>query len=355
MTVTSPAERMPGARADRAARPVSYRRHQFPQIAVFLVAVAVAVKLGVDSRSTMNNVNLWLIYSVSAIGFYWIFGVAGRFAFSHTFMMALGAYTSAFVSRHGWSPWIGLLCAAVATVIVATAVGAAVHRAHEFYFAIATIAVMEVGRIVFLRAESFTGPNGTAFNVESLSLFGVSLLEDADIFWFLLAVLGLMLVLAVLIDRSPLARRLVAARDNPQVARTTGVDVFGLQLMMFAIGSCVAGLSGALIGHWSGVVSMDSFGMDLSVGVFLMVVLGGLGSHWGAVVGAAFYVGMPELLSGLTRYQPLIYGSVLLVTIVAMPDGVIGGLNRLVARLRGRPAGPAPANPALAALRRLAP
>jgi branched-chain amino acid transport system permease protein len=326
-------------------RPISYRRHQFPQIAVFIAVVAILVKTFVHELSTMHNVNLWLLYSLAAIGFYWIFGVAGRFAFSHTFMMALGAYTSAFVIRKGYSPWLGILAAIVLTAVIAAVVGAAVHRASEFYFAIATIAVTQVGAIVFLRFDSFTGANGVALGVKPISVFGNTLLLDGDIFWFLLGVLGVVLVLAVLLDRSPLKRRLIAARDNPTVARTAGINVVWLQLMMFVLGSCVAAVAGALIGSWSGVVSNDSFGLDLSVGIFLMVVLGGLGSHWGAVIGAAFYVGLPELLSGISRYQPIIYGGVLLLTIVLVPDGITGALQRLSAKLRGQTVGadrPAP-------------
>jgi branched-chain amino acid transport system permease protein len=320
-------------------RPMSYRRHQFPQIAVFIAVVAVLVKSFVHQLSTMHNVNLWLIYSVAAIGFYWIFGVAGRFAFSHTFMMALGAYTSAFVIRKGYSPWLGILAAIALTAVIAAAVGAAVHRASEFYFAIATIAVTQVGGIVFLRFDSFTGPNGVSVGVKPLSVFGNTLLLDGDVFWLLLGILGIVLALAVLLDRSPLKRHLIAARDNPTVARTVGINVGWLQLMMFVLGSCVAAVAGALIGSWSGVVSNDSFGLDLSVGIFLMVVLGGLGSHWGAVVGAAFYVGVPEVLSGISRYQPIIYGGVLLVTIVLVPDGITGALQRLAAKLRGHSVG----------------
>jgi branched-chain amino acid transport system permease protein len=321
-------------------RPVSYRRHQFPQILIFLAITAILVKSFVSELSTMHNVNLWLLYSVAAVGFYWIFGVAGRFAFSHTFMMALGAYTSAFISREGYSPWLGILGAIVLTAVISAAVAAAVHRANEFYFAIATIAVTQVGGIVFMRYETFTGPNGISVGVKPISIFGKTLLLDGDIFWLLLAVLGITLTLAVLLDRSPLKRRLIAARDNPMVARTAGINVFWLQLMMFVMGSCVAAVSGALIGSWSGVVSNDSFGLDLSVGIFLMVVLGGLGSHWGAVIGAAFYVGVPQVLSSISRYQPIIYGGVLLVVIVLMPDGVTGALQRLSTKMRGTPGGP---------------
>ncbi len=334
-------------------RPVSYRRHQFPQILVFLGLVALLTKTLNPDLSTMHNINLWLVYSVTAVGFYWIFGIAGRFAFSHTFMMALGAYMSGFVISKGYSPWLGILAAIGLVGVVSAAVAAAVHRANEFYFAIATIAVTQVGSIVFTRFEAFTGPNGVRVGVQPISIFGKTLLLDGDVFWLLLAALGLILLLAVLIDRSPLKRRLIAARDNPMVARTAGINVFWLQLMMFVLGSCVAAVSGALIGSWSGVVSQDSFGLDLSVGIFLMVVLGGLGSHWGAVVGAAFYVGLPQVLSGISKYQPIIYGAVLLLTIILVPDGITGALQRLTARLKGG----TPQSPysAMSALRRLLP
>jgi branched-chain amino acid transport system permease protein len=316
--------------------PTSFRRHQYPQVAIFLGLTALLVPVVVTSRSGMYDVNRWLIYSVAAIGFYWVFALAGRFAFSHPFMMALGAFTSAFIARQGLSPWLGILGALIAGAVLAALVGVAVRRASEFYFAIATLAVAQVGAIVFVRAEAFTGPSGIVAGVPPLSLPGLSLVTDPEIFWLLLAVLGVVLLLAVWIDRSPLRRRLIAARDNPVVARSAGIAVDRLYIGFYALGSAVGAVSGAIIGSWTGVVSNEGFGMDLSVGIFLMVVLGGMGSHWGPVAGAAFYVGVPRLLAGVSEYSSIIYSVVLLVTIVLIPDGLIGSLQRLTARLTGQ-------------------
>ncbi len=317
-------------------RPVSYGRHQYPQVAVFLLLTVIVTRTQVESLSAMRDVNLWLVYSLTAVGFYWVFGLAGRFAFSHTFMMALGAFTSAFVARQGVSPWLGILAALLVTALAATLIGAACHRASDFYFAIATLAVSQVGAIVFVRAEGFTGPSGVVSGVPPLSSPWGDLVADTDVFWLLVLALGLVLVLAVWIDRSPLRRRLVAARDNPMVARSAGIPVGRLQLGFFALGSSVAGASGAIIGSWTGVVSNDTFGIDLAIGIFLMVVLGGLGSHWGAVAGAAFYVGVPHLLSGVAEYEAIIYSGVLLLTIILVPDGIIGASQRAISRVTHR-------------------
>jgi branched-chain amino acid transport system permease protein len=344
--------RHPSAAASEVPTPAVYRRHQFPQVVIFALLVIFVLRPAVTSLSGVHELNLWLIYSLAALGFYWIFGLAGRFAFSHTFMMALGGFTSAYMCRHGASPWEGVLAAVASTAVVAAVVGAAISRAQEFYFAIATIAVTQVGTVVFVQAQKFTGPSGVASGVPALSFFGKQLLQDRQIFWLLLAILLAALVLAILIDRSPLRRRLVAARDNPRVAASAGIPVFGLQLLMFVLGSAVAGLSGALIGAWSGIITNDSFGIDLTVGILLMVVLGGLNSHWGAVVGAGFYVLVPEELSSLLKYQAIIYSGVLLLTIIVMPEGIVGALQRLGNFVLGR-AAPPPGADATNALQRL--
>jgi branched-chain amino acid transport system permease protein len=125
-------------------------------------------------------------------------------------------------------------------------------------------------------------------------------------------------------------RELAAVRETPLVARTTGVRVGRLRLVMFVLGSATGGLSGALITGWQGFIGVDSFGLDLGIGLFLMVILGGVASHWGALAGAAFYVAVPELLSGLQQYMSIIYGALLLVVIMVFPSGLVGVWRQLV-------------------------
>jgi branched-chain amino acid transport system permease protein len=160
------------------------------------------------------------------------------------------------------------------------------------------------------------------------------------VFRFLVAVIGVTMLVAALIERSPLRREAVATRDAAVIAQTAGVPVLRVNLTMFALGSAMGGLSGALIGHWGGIVAADSFGIPLGIGLFLMVILGGSGSPWGALVGAAFYVWVPELLASFTSWKQVIYGSLLLVTIIALPEGIIGLLRRAAALVdRRRPPG----------------
>jgi branched-chain amino acid transport system permease protein len=338
-TVTdAPAEPVPEELAGPAAGPRrSAAWAPYARLAAFLVLTPLVVLSQVESRSVMYLVNLWLVYSVAVVGFYWVFGLAGRFAFCQTFSMALGAYLSAWATREGLSPWVGLVVALVGTTLILGLVGMAIARADALYFAVGTIAVLELGLVVFRRWTAFTGRDGTVVGIAPHSFLGTELIDDREVFWLLLGILGAVLLLAVFIDRSPLRRKAIAARDIPMVARTLGVRVARLQLMFFVLGSCTAALSGWMLGHWSGVVGIDTFGVEVAIGIFLMLVLGGMHSYWGPVVGAAFYVAVPQVLEDFEEYQSLIYAGLLLVVVILLPSGLTG----VVARLRtGRSGAP---------------
>jgi branched-chain amino acid transport system permease protein len=311
------------------ARPPEYRRRHLTAIAVFVVLTAVAGPLVGSTRSSQFLVNLWLVYSVAAVGFYWVFGLAGKFAFCQTFMMALGGYVSAWVTRSlgEGSFLVGMAAAIVSTAVVAGVVGLLVRRAQHFYFAIATFAVTQIGMTIFAHADAFTGPNGQTVGIEPASLFGFEFLRDESVFWLFLGVLTLCLVLAAFIERSPMRRDAIAARDNRTVAELAGVRATRVHVVLFMLGSALGGVSGALVGHWQGVIGADSFGIDLAIGLFLILLLGGQDSIWGPVIGSAIFVALPTLLSGIEAYGPIVYGVLLLVVVLALPRGIAGSVR----------------------------
>jgi branched-chain amino acid transport system permease protein len=314
------------SRSTSPQRPPVYDQHQYVKIALFLAAAAIiGPAIGSTSPSRQFNVDLWVVYSITAIGFYWVFSLAGKFAFCQVFMMSVGGYTSAWVIHGGEWPFVAGVAAAVAvTALIALVVGLLLGSAPHLFFALGTLALTEIGAVVFTQWTAFAGPGGTVVGIPPASIFGYTFFTDIQMFWLMLLVLGLVLLLGAWIDRSPVRRFAIAGRDNPMVAVLLGVPVARTELGLFTLGSALGGLSGALVASWTGSVSSDSFGFSLAIGVFLMLILGGAKTIWGPVVGAAFYVVAPNLLAGFTSLEPLIYGGLLLIVIVALPDGLVG-------------------------------
>jgi branched-chain amino acid transport system permease protein len=332
MTLTVPG-RAPAV--SRQLRPPAYRGRQYVTLAVFIAVVALVAPQIFTDPANQNLLDVWLAYSIAAVGFYWVFGLAGRFTFCQTFMMLLGAYTSAWITRELGPEWflLGLVGAMAITTLAALLIGAAVARARDFYFAIATLAVTEVGLVIFPLVTDFTGPGGETIGVSAPQIGSKELISQIDIFWLSLVLLSLVLLVGVLIERSPVSRDAIAGRDNAVVAQTLGIPLTRVQLVLFMLGSAMGGLSGALIGHSSGTVSTGSFGINLSIGIFLMLLLGGANSMWGPVLGAAFYVAAPHVLRSFQNYETIIYGGLLLVIVIALPEGIIGLGQRGYARL----------------------
>jgi branched-chain amino acid transport system permease protein len=321
---TSPAAG--AASIPKAWRPPAYRRYQFVEVAGFIVLVALIAPAVITGSANQNLLDLWLAYSIAAVGFYWVFGIAGRFTFCQTFMMLLGGYMSAWVTRELGPKYflLGLVSAVAVTAVAALLVGAATARSRDFYFAIGTLAVTEVGSVVFPLTTRFSGPSGQEIGVSPPQIGSHVLVSQIDIFWLSLVILAAVLFVGVLVERSPVAREAIASRDNAVVARSLGVPLTKVQLQLFMMGSAAGGLSGALIGHSTGIVTTDSFGISLAIGIFLMLLLGGATSMWGPVLGAAFYILVPHLLQAFSTYETIVYGSLLLIIVIILPEGLIG-------------------------------
>ena len=313
----------------RTVGPPSFRKHHYLTLAIFTLAVGILIPMIVSGVATQHRINLWLCYSIAAVGFYWVFGLGGRFAFCQTFMMVLGGFASAAVTRAFGPEWflVGLLASMLAPALLALLVGLALARSKEFAFAVGTLAIAQIGVVVLKQTTGFSGPNGTVVGVSIPQIGSLKILSEIHTFYMFLALLFIVLLVAALIERSPMARDAAATRLNLVVSSTAGVPTTRVPLVLFSLGSAAGGLSGAMIAHWTGSVSVESFGIPLAIGIFTMLILGGIGSAWGPVVGAAIYVGVPVVLRSFERWQLVIYGVLLLGAIIAMPEGIVGALR----------------------------
>jgi branched-chain amino acid transport system permease protein len=338
-TSTASSARWPGIvlrRGRNNGLPDVYKRHDYASIAIFAVIAVAFRTVFSGGLSGALSYNLWLIYAIAALGFYLVFGIAGRFAFSQTFMMALGAYLSAWLS--GSLPvWQAMIYSVMISAAVALVLAVMLIRTNEFYFGIATLAIAGIGTIVFQSWTGFAGPSGQRYNIPPIQIGSFVAQTETQFFWVVLVFLLAALLIVSLIERSPLRREAIAARDLPLVARTLGIPVAWIGVVMFVVGSVFAAVAGALYAQCLGVISPDSFGIDLSIGIFLMAILGGLGSMWGVIIGAAFYVFIPQYLQSFSQYQDIIFGALLVVILIVLPEGLVGVVGKARDFRRGRP------------------
>jgi branched-chain amino acid transport system permease protein len=316
-----------------AARPPVYGQRQLLGVAA-AAAVIGGLCLIVDSAFGYGLLHSWLVFSILGLGFYLVFGVSGQFAFSQGAFFGLGAYASVWAADGRSFLW-GLAAAIVITAVVALGFALVVVRSDHFYFAIATLAFSFIAVVVFREFEAFTAPGGEIVGIAKPDLFGHTFDTGRSLGLFLGAFLALALLLTALIERSPLRREAIAFRDNRPVAATVGVPVLRLRLGMFVLGSTYAGVAGSLFAHKSGFISPESFSLELGIDIFLIVLLGGIGSMWGPALGAAFVVWAPEQLRFVGEYRALIYGALLVVVIVLFPKGLVGLVELAWERMRG--------------------
>ncbi len=251
--------------------------------------------------------------------------------------------------------------------VIAALFALLIRRAEHFYFAIATLGLSEVILLVLRTWKGFTD-GGELSGIKPISLFGWSVTgtgRDTKVFYVLLAMVAIVLVIATLLERSPVVREAMAMRDRPFVARTIGLPVVRIRVAMYVLGTVIAGMAGSTAVHWRGSVTPDQFGVELSLAIFLMLILGGTGSKYGALLGAAFYVYAQQFVTSLDdrfsslqggsfnwlygwftkldQYWPIVYGTLLIVVMIALPDGILGIVDSTRRRLRRRrsPAGTA--------------
>jgi branched-chain amino acid transport system permease protein len=318
--------------------PPAYRGHQWVfLIAMLVLGILAPMLFGGDDyhQGVLDNV---MLYAVLALGFYWCFSLAGQFTFAVFAMYAMGAYVSTWFAQHLGGFWIGFVLAMVVTGLFGGLMRLLFIKLSPIYFAIATLATGSLLLTLFREWVAFTGGFVGISVTKVPSLFGEQLNTPTRHYYLTLGVLVVFLAATVALVRSSAMRELVFSRDNPPVAATTGLKPRHLTLMAFLVGSAMQGAAGSLYAHSSTYFSLESFSVDISLTVLLMVLLGGASSIYGPVIGAVVVVYLPELLRGARQYSDLIYAGLVLFIIVAFPTGIAGfrGIaTRWVRRARG--------------------
>jgi branched-chain amino acid transport system permease protein len=230
----------------------------------------------------------WLImvgiYAVAALGMHIMTGLCGQFSMGQSAFMALGAYTTAFLAgSHGWSPWVTLPLSGLVAGLGGLVFGIPALRIKGFYLVLTTIAAQFV--IMWaIRQPSWLGQT-YGLKVPAISIGG-SELTYAQFWWLTLAVVVVMIFFTKNIQRTTTGRKFVAVRDNDLAAEVMGINLFRTKLLAFFIGCFFAGIAGWLWAHYLLTANPDLFTFQLSLWFLSMVIVGGMGSTSGAVMGA---------------------------------------------------------------------
>jgi len=309
-----------------------------------LTALLVAFPL-VAPENLVNSAVYAAIYGLAAIGLSLLMGLAGQVSLGHAAFFAVGAYAQALlVTKAGMPIAVAALVSVAAAMLVALLVGLPLLRLRGHFLALATLGLGIIVSVV-VRELEVTGGTSGIFGVPKPEFNGRVYDTPQEYLWLLTPFLVLGLYLARNLVRSRTGRALGAVNDSEVAAECLGVDTFALRLRVFVLSAGYAGLAGVFYAHWISVVSPDASGFELSVQMLLMVVLGGLGTVWGAVTGAvaveALDEGMraaiPRLVPGASGEVQLIgFGVVLVLLIVLLPGGLAAVWHRLARRV-GRP------------------
>jgi len=271
----------------------------------------------------------------------------GQINMAHISFMGIGAYTSALlVTRAGLSFWAALWIGALVAALLALPIGSIALRVSGPYYFLITFAFSEVVRLFFNNFFEglFGGPSGLVGIPKPGRLLGLAFDSKLSLYW-LMAVICVVVVLALVrLDASRFGLTAGAIRQADLVAETLGVNVFRSKLTAFVLGSFVAGLAGVFFAHYRQVLHSSDFGLEPMVLLVVFTVIGGTGSVWGPVVGTIVMTVASELLRELHHYEILVFGAVLILTMLFAPEGLVAlpvAARRLRQKLRGRAASPA--------------
>lgn len=326
----------------------------FPTVASRVVAVA-AILLLCLAPQVLSGYWLSILIQIgyvgiAALGLNILTGFTGQISVGHAAFFGLGAFTSAYLSSKLSVPvFFAIPLAALITAIAGLVFGLPAARLKGLYLAIATLAAQYILLDFFSRAEWFTGGVVPA-SAPPFSLFGWVLRGDRQYFYVVLAYLVISYLLVTNLMRSRDGRALIAVRDHYLSAEIMGINLAKYRTLSFGLASFYAGIGGALYAHYQGVVSSEGFGIDRSILFLAIVIIGGLGSTMGTLMGAVFMVLLPEAmewLSALLRggaidkalalrnniafLREIAIGLVIILFLIFEPDGLAHRWHRIKA------------------------
>lgn len=311
---------------------------------LFLALVIAIVPLALPTRFALAVVAFIGFYTLATLGLQILMGYAGQISVGHAAFFGIGAYAYAgFTTKLGLAPWLALAAAAAVNAGVAYAVGRPIFRLRGPQLALATLVLGIIASTAFMQAERLTGGALGLGEIPQLAIGGFVFNNDFRNAYLAIGVAFIVLIIASNIMSFRPGRSLRALSADEDVAASLGIDTGRHKLVVFVLSAVLTGLGGTLYASYLTYISPDAFTFILSVELLLMSVIGGMGSIWGAPLGAGTVVLLVQLLDYLSRSLPsgadvilknVTFGACLILIVVFLPSGLTTLLRRRVDRSR---------------------
>lgn len=270
------------------------------------------------------------IYALLALSMDLLFGYLGAISLGQAVFLGVGAYASTLLSmRAGWPFWLSAPAALALCALIALGIGyLSMRTLTGIYFAIATFAFAEIFRIITVNWVDLTRGSMGISNIPAPALGSFTFASDLSQYYLVLVVVALCLLGAERLIHSPYGRAFQAIREHPALALSVGVPVVRVKVLCFVLSGIIAGAAGVMYAHHYRIISPELFSLSYDAHPLIAVMIGGRGTLYGPVIGSLILVVLPELLRAAGNIRLLVFGALMLLSILFMPEGIVPAILR---------------------------
>jgi branched-chain amino acid transport system permease protein len=317
-----------------------WRTSKTPLMMAAALVIAAVVPFLVTNNYLFHLLIMAVIWSILATSLNLVLGYAGLLSLAHGAFFGMGAYTSALlVTKCDWNFWATIPPAMAVAALVGILLGLLTLRLAGHYFAVSTMSFGIVVSLILEKWDDLTeGPRGISSipAPTPIPLFGLGEIRfesNAAKYYLAVLVLAICLLFVWRLVHSPIGRALEAIRQNELLASCLGVNLVFYKLLAFSISAAMAGLAGVLYSVYITYLNPADAGLWNGFYAVMYLVIGGMGTFWGPLIGTLFLVTLPEFLRMFQEYRLMLLGILLILTVTFLPDGIVGGVRILRRRM----------------------
>ena len=272
------------------------------------------------------------LYIILGLGLNVVVGFAGLLDLGYVAFYAIGAYTFALLAGGQFdihlSFWLIIPIAGLVASMAGILLGLPVLKMRGDYLAIVTLGFGEIIRLLATNLTGLTNGAQGLYSLDSPTFFGTVLKSGTHFYYLIFLLVLLTLFIVNRLNQSRIGRAWIAIREDEDVAQMMGVNTTYYKLLAFAIGALIGGLGGSVFAAWQGSIFPDNFNLFVSINVICLIIIGGMGSIPGVIIGAFALIALPDILREFANYRLLLFGLMLVIMMIARPEGFIPSRRR---------------------------